>query len=60
MSAAGIALDLGTASTRVYRRGAGIVFDEPSLAAIDMDSGKLLSYGHAAEDLLGPEASRPG
>lgn len=58
MSAPGLALDLGTASTRVYRQGEGIVFDEASLAAIDMDSGKLLAYGNQAARMAGRSAGR--
>ena len=30
-----LAIDLGTANTLVYRQGEGIVFDEPTVVAVD-------------------------
>ena len=45
-----IGIDLGTASTRVYVRGEGMVLDEPSLAAVEIDGARVLAIGrHAAE-----------
>jgi rod shape-determining protein MreB and related proteins len=45
-----IGIDLGTASTRVYVRGEGIVLDEPSLAAVETGAPRVLAIGrHAAE-----------
>jgi len=45
-----IGIDLGTASTRVYVRGEGIVLDEPSLAAVETGTPRVLAIGrHAAE-----------
>jgi rod shape-determining protein MreB len=45
-----IGIDLGTASTRVYVRGEGIVLDEPSLAAVETGALRVLAIGrHAAE-----------
>jgi rod shape-determining protein MreB len=58
VSPPGLALDLGTASTRVFRQGEGIVFDEPSVAAVDMDNGTLISYGTAAARMAGRSAGR--
>lgn len=42
-----VALDLGTASARLAERDGGVV-DEPSVAAIDGDTGRLLSFGRDA------------
>jgi rod shape-determining protein MreB len=45
-----IGIDLGTASTRVYVRGEGIVLDEPSLAAVETGTPRVLAIGrHAVE-----------
>jgi rod shape-determining protein MreB and related proteins len=46
-----IGIDLGAASTRVYVRGEGIVLDEPSLAAVERDGGRVLAVGRRAEEL---------
>lgn len=59
-----LALDLGTANTLVYRAGSGIVFDEPTVVALDMATGRLVGTGdHAWEMIGGPSgnvvASRP-
>jgi rod shape-determining protein MreB len=42
-----LAVDLGTATTLVAVAGEGIVLDEPSVVALDADSGKILSGGTA-------------
>jgi len=46
-----IGIDLGTASTRVYVRGEGIVLDEPSLAAVEAGSQRVLAIGRQAAQL---------
>ena len=38
-----IGIDLGTANTLVYVKGRGIVLEEPSVVAIEKDSGRLLA-----------------
>lgn len=48
MSRRDLALDLGTANTRVYRQGQGIVFDQPSVVAIHGRSGEVLALGREA------------
>ena len=53
MFAKKIGIDLGTASTRVYVRGEGIVVDEPSLAAVDAAGPRVLAVGRQAADLAG-------
>ena len=37
-----IGIDLGTASVLVYVKGKGIVLNEPSVVAMDKNTGKLL------------------
>jgi rod shape-determining protein MreB len=48
-----IGIDLGTASVLVYVRGRGIVLREPSVVAIDRQTGKMLSIGDEARRMIG-------
>lgn len=59
-----IAIDLGTANTVVWVTGVGIVANEPTVVAIQADTGKVVAVGEDAKKMLGrtPEAltaSRP-
>ncbi|HEY4027092.1 MAG TPA: rod shape-determining protein [Candidatus Dormibacteraeota bacterium] len=51
MFAKKIGIDLGTASTRVYVRGEGIVLDEPSLAAVEIPGDRVLAVGREARQV---------
>jgi rod shape-determining protein MreB len=46
-------IDLGTASVLVFVKGKGIVFEEPSVVAIDRNTNKLLKVGKEAQLMLG-------
>ena len=48
-----IGIDLGTASVLVYVKGRGVVLNEPSVVAIDKDTGRLLKVGADAQAMLG-------
>ncbi|MBE6964160.1 MAG: MreB/Mrl family cell shape determining protein [Ruminococcaceae bacterium] len=48
-----IGIDLGTASVLVYVKGKGVVLNEPSVVAMDRNTGKLLKVGTDAEAMLG-------
>lgn len=48
-----IAIDLGTANTLVYKKGIGIVIDEPSVVAISTDKRKIIAIGKDAKEMLG-------
>ena len=48
-----IGIDLGTASILVYVKGKGVVLREPSVVAIDKNTGKLLKVGTDAQKMLG-------
>ena len=48
-----IGIDLGTASILVYIKGKGVVLKEPSVAAIDRDSGKIMAIGEEARLMIG-------
>jgi rod shape-determining protein MreB len=46
-------VDLGTANTVVFRRGAGVVLFEPSVVAIDDRSGRVHAVGEDARRMIG-------
>ena len=46
-------IDLGTANTLVSMRGRGIVLREPSVVAIQKDTGEILAVGEEAKKMLG-------
>ena len=48
-----IGIDLGTASVLIYIKGQGIVLHEPSVVAMDKNTGKLLKVGADAQAMLG-------
>jgi rod shape-determining protein MreB len=48
-----LAIDLGTANTLVYVKGKGIVLNEPSVVAIQTDTGKVLKVGKEAKIMVG-------
>lgn len=50
---ADLAMDLGTANTLIYRRGEGIVLNEPSVVLLDKRSQKVLAIGKEAREFLG-------
>ncbi len=48
-----IGIDLGTATVLVYVNGKGIVLTEPSVVALEADSGRILKVGREAQMMLG-------
>lgn len=48
-----VGIDLGTANTLVFVRGRGIVIREPSVVALDQETGKVLAVGQKARRMLG-------
>ena len=48
-----IAIDLGTSNVLVYVKDKGIVIEEPSVVAVDKETGKVLKVGKEAQMLLG-------
>ena len=48
-----IGIDLGTANTLVFVRGQGIVLNEPSIVAIEVNSKKVLAVGSEAKEMVG-------
>jgi rod shape-determining protein MreB len=48
-----LAVDLGTANTVVFRRGDGIVVFEPSVVAMDEQTGRVAAVGADARRMIG-------
>ncbi|MBR6950706.1 MAG: rod shape-determining protein [Oscillospiraceae bacterium] len=48
-----LAIDLGTANVRIAARGKGVILREPSVVAMDKNTGRLLRYGMEAQKMLG-------
>jgi rod shape-determining protein MreB len=48
-----IGIDLGTASVLVFKKGKGIVLNEPSVVAIDRNTDKIIAVGEEARRMLG-------
>ncbi|NIK11835.1 rod shape-determining protein [Alkalibacillus almallahensis] len=64
MFARDIGIDLGTANVLIHVKGKGIVLDEPSVVAMDKNTGKVLEVGDEARKMVGRtpgniEAIRP-
>lgn len=48
-----LAMDLGTANTLLYTKEDGIVLNEPSVVALDMERHNILAVGTEAKEFLG-------
>lgn len=51
-----MAIDMGSAATIISVRGQGIVIDEPSLVAVDSNTGEAIAIGIEAQQMSGREA----
>ncbi len=49
----GIGIDLGTANTLVYVCGKGIILNEPSVVAVDVETGRVVAVGEEAKRMVG-------
>jgi len=59
-----IGIDLGTANTLVYVKDRGIIINEPSVVAVNKNTGQILAIGKKARNMVGKTpshivASRP-
>lgn len=59
-----IGIDLGTANVLIHVKGKGIILDEPSVVAMDRNTGRVLEVGEEARRMVGRtpgniEAIRP-
>jgi rod shape-determining protein MreB len=48
-----LAIDLGTANTLVYQRQRGILFAEPTVLALNKETGAVLAMGEEAWRMIG-------
>ncbi len=48
-----LGVDLGSANVLIYSAGKGIVVREPSVVAVDKNTGRILQVGAAARNMLG-------
>ena len=48
-----LAIDLGTANTLVYQRQKGILFSEPTVLALNKETGSVLAMGEEAWHMIG-------
>jgi rod shape-determining protein MreB and related proteins len=53
MFSSDLAIDLGTANTLVFASGRGIVVDEPSMVAVNRNTGDIEAVGTDAKEMLG-------
>lgn len=59
-----IGIDLGTANSVVFVQGKGIILQEPTVVAVNVEDGRVVAVGNEAKEMLGrtPDtimASRP-
>src|SRR3989344_7655633 len=48
-----LGIDLGTSNCLVWSSGEGVVLSEPSLVAVDSETGKVAAVGNLAREMLG-------
>ena len=48
-----VALDIGTSNSRLATAQRGILFNEPTMVAIDTNSGSVVEVGHGALEMVG-------
>ena len=48
-----IGIDLGTANVLIYIKGKGIVLNEPSIVALEVDTKRIVAFGTDAKEMLG-------
>ena len=52
-----LAIDLGTANSRVYVQERGIIITEPSVVAVNQKTGQILAIGNEAKKMVGRSPS---
>lgn len=48
-----IGIDFGSNSLKIYAEGKGVVVDEPSIVAVEAETGKPIAFGKAADSVYG-------
>ncbi len=54
----GIGIDFGTTNLLVYVQGHGIIFNEPSVVAFDIETGEIIAGGKDAFSMIGKTHSK--
>lgn len=57
IAAPDLAIDLGTINTLVYRKNKGIIINEPSCVAMDINNGQIVALGTGAYEMEGKTPS---
>lgn len=52
-STTAIGIDLGTANTLVYTKNKGIIVNEPSIVAYDVNTNEIIAIGKEAKEMVG-------
>jgi len=53
-----MAMDLGTANTLIFVKGQGVVLNEPSVVAINRETGRMVAVGQEAKEFMGRTPER--
>ncbi len=53
-----IAIDLGTSTVKIYLDGKGIILNEPSVAAVNLETGEVVATGQEAYKMVGRTSDR--
>ena len=53
-----LAIDLGTAQFKMYRPGKGVIVNEPSIVAVNLESDRIMAVGNKAYEMIGRTASQ--
>ena len=48
-----IAIDIGTSNTLIYIKGQGLVLQEPSVVAVNINYDRILAVGYDAQRMIG-------
>src|SRR5690625_4602924 len=48
-----LGIDLGTANTLVFQRGKGVIVNEPTVVAINNETGDIVAVGNEARNMIG-------
>jgi len=48
-----LGIDLGTRNSLVFAQKKGVVLQEPSVVAVDLDENKILAVGRQANEMIG-------
>src|SRR5690554_8133885 len=54
----GMGIDLGTTNLLVYVKGNGIIFNQPSVVAFDIETGDVIAGGEDAFSMIGRTHSK--